>query len=380
MSVLERRLDTRATRRTAVALSAAALALLSACAADRPASMSADAADAAQASRALRSRAIPLPGANGVVHLDYLAVDRARGRVWIPAGNTGRVDVLDIGSGALTAIEGFPTAEVVLLGKRALAGPTAVTLSEDFAFVGNRGDGTICAIDARTLERGPCLAFARPGLEATADGLAYVAATREIWVTIGAPPLGVRSASPAVAVLDASNPRALVRKALVPLDGAAEGYAVDEAAGVFYTNLEDLNRTIAVDVRARRVTASWDPGCGPDGPRGLAVDSARKLVFVACTDGVAVLDARRGGVRLASAKTGGGVDNIDYVESRRELFVASAQAPTLSVFRVGDGGQLTLAGQGPTARFARVVVADASGRAYVADPAGGRILAFEPVR
>ena len=35
---------------------------------------------------------ISLPGANGVVVLDHLAYDRARGRLWVPASNTGNVD------------------------------------------------------------------------------------------------------------------------------------------------------------------------------------------------------------------------------------------------------------------------------------------------
>src|SRR5437867_4936718 len=40
------------------------------------------------------------------------------------------------------------------------------------------------------------------------------------------------------------------------------------AGGVFFTNLEDKDRTLRIDVRSRRVTTTWLPGCGDDGPKG----------------------------------------------------------------------------------------------------------------
>jgi hypothetical protein len=61
-------------------------------------------------------------------------------------------------------------------------------------------------------------------------------------------------------------------------------------------------------------------------------------------------------------------------EGRRELFVAAGKTGTLTVARVGDGGDLEVVATANTALGARVVVADAQGRAYVIDPRGGRIL------
>jgi len=59
-------------------------------------------------------RAIILPGAppTGEVFMDYIAYDRAHHRVWVPAGNTGSVDVVDAGTDRVTRIDGFSTAEV----------------------------------------------------------------------------------------------------------------------------------------------------------------------------------------------------------------------------------------------------------------------------
>jgi hypothetical protein len=69
-------------------------------------------------------RAISLPGApaSGVA-MDYLAYDRSHHRVWVPAGNTGSVDVVDTDHGHVTRIDGFPTSEIERNGKRRIVGP-----------------------------------------------------------------------------------------------------------------------------------------------------------------------------------------------------------------------------------------------------------------
>src|SRR5262249_61165414 len=51
---------------------------------------------------------INLPGATGAVALDYFAYDGATGKLWVPASNTGSVDVIDGETGAVSQITGFP--------------------------------------------------------------------------------------------------------------------------------------------------------------------------------------------------------------------------------------------------------------------------------
>ena len=88
---------------------------------------------------ALTSIALPGAPADGVF-MDYLAYDRAHHRVWVPAGNTGSVDVVDVKSGAVTRIDGFPTAEVERRGRKRVVGPSSATVGERYVYVGNRGD------------------------------------------------------------------------------------------------------------------------------------------------------------------------------------------------------------------------------------------------
>src|SRR6202035_538617 len=116
-----------------------------------------------------------------------------------------------------------------------------------------------------------------------------------------------------ITVLDTSTPGKLKVKTKIGLDGAPEGYAVDDTRGVFYTNLEDKDKTLVLDVKTHKVVATFEAQCGAEGPRGLAVDGGRGFLFVACTDHVEVLlDVAHAGTLISKLDTGAGVDNIDY--------------------------------------------------------------------
>jgi DNA-binding beta-propeller fold protein YncE len=243
-------------------------------------------------------------------------------------------------------------------------GPSSVTVTDDLVWVGSRGDDSLCAFDRRTLKKEACLK-----LPTMPDGLAYVAPTRELWSTTP------RDRTITVVDVRGKTPKLA---ATIKLDGEPEGYAVDAAHGRFYTNLEDKDRTLAIDVTTRKVVANWPTSCGGDGPRGLALDGARRLLFVACTDGAVTLDLAHDGKPVGRLKTGGGVDNIDYHGGRRLLYVASPKDAKLVIARVGDDGYLTEVAAVPTAPGARNPVVDGAGRAYLADSAGGRLVVAAP--
>ncbi len=309
----------------------------------------------------LTSRAVAVPGATGPLSFDYLAVDAARSRVYLPVGNTGSLDVFDVAHGSFTRVDGFKTAEREMHGKKRLAGPSAAAVGDGVVYVGNRATSEVCAVDAKTLVRGKCLALPTP-----TDGVAYVASAKEVWVTT--------PHDQSLTVLDAAKPENLKPKLTIKLDGDVEGYAVDEAHGLFFTNTEDKGTTLAIDLKTHKLRSTWKPGCGSDGPRGIAVDPARNLVFVACTDHVQALDAAHDGALLGKLETGAGVDNIDYVESSGLLVVAAGKAAQLTIARFDDKGVPSVVAAGPTAAGARNAVADANGNAYVPDPAAATLL------
>jgi hypothetical protein len=74
----------------------------------------------------------------------------------------------------------------------------------------------------------------------------------------------------AITIFDPALPAASHRSGTLPVDGSAEGYAVDPERGVFYTNLEDAGETLAIDVRTRSIRSRWRSGC--EEPHGLALD------------------------------------------------------------------------------------------------------------
>jgi len=281
---------------------------------------------------------IALPGASGVVALDYFAYDRATGKVWVPASNTGNVDVIDENSNAASQVTGFKTGEVALRGRKVTLGPTAVSIGEGVAYIGNRGDSSLCVIDAQTLKGGECLqvAPAAAGPAAAPDAVVYVAATKELWITTGAPPIGVASADKTIQVFDVSEPRHLKWKMKIPLDGSAEGYAVDNQRGIFYTNIEEAGKTVAIDARSHKVVAEWKVH---DDLQGLTLDSARGFLFVACGDHVVSLDVAHGGKLIDSIVTGPGLDNIDFSSEQKVLYAAASVTAILSIIDMADDGK-----------------------------------------
>ena len=311
----------------------------------------------------VRSIALPDAPAAGVF-MDYLAYDRSHHRVWVPAGNTARVDVVDVRTARVTSITGFASAEVERNGVKRTVGPSSATVGDGVVYVGNRADSSVCSIDAVSLTRRECVT-----LDSPPDGLAYVASTREVWATT--------PRDHSISVLNAAG-RSLTKTATIRLDGQPEGFAVDDQRGCFYTNLEDRDRSLRLDVRHRQVTSTWPAGCGAGGPRGLALDDERNLLMVACTGKVRVLDAGHDGALRGELAVGEGLDNIDYVASRHALYAAAARAGALTIGRLDPAGTLTLEATVPTAAGARNAVATEEGVAYIADSADGKLLVVTP--
>lgn len=311
-------------------------------------------------------QAITLPGVGPQgVFLDFIAYDALHHRVWVPAGATGRVDVIDVGSGRVSVVGGFPTTTVQYRGKKHVVGPSSVAIGDGWVYVGNRGDSSVCAISEDTLVKAACVK-----LDSMPDAVGYVQSTNQVWVTT--------PRAKAIVVLDASVPSKLAIKATIALEGAPECYAIDEARGIFYTNLEDKDRTLAIDLKSRHVSQTWQPACGDDGPRGLALDPVGDFLMVACHASVKVLDAGHGGAVVSSLNTGAGMDSINYVPARHELFAAAGVAAHLVVARLTTDGHLSIERTVPTAPRARNAVGTDTGQAFLTDSRQGKILIVAP--
>jgi DNA-binding beta-propeller fold protein YncE len=309
---------------------------------------------------------IPLLDKSGAIVLDHLAYDRSKDRLWVPASNTGDVDVIDCGFDTVSHVSGFSTGEVELEGRKARLGPTAVSVGEGVVYIGNRGNSSLCVIDSQTLARDECVPVSRASSESDTGPhqVAYVAATREVWVTTGP--------GKSIQIFDVSEAGHPKFKTKIDLDGATEGAAIDTKRGCFYTNISEKGTTTAIDLKTRKVVSKWNVGSNE--LQGLALDSQRGFLFVACTDHVVNLDITHDGKLLDSIATGAGLDDIDFSPEQKLLYAAASITATLSIIEVSDDGKFHLKALVPTAKGVRGVAAGKNSTAYLIDPGKGQIL------
>jgi DNA-binding beta-propeller fold protein YncE len=312
------------------------------------------------------TKAIALPGGGpDGIGMDYIAFDGKTGYVWVPAGGTGAVDVVNTVTGKVSQISGWKTQEMERRGTKRTVGPSSASVGDGLVYVGNRGDFTVCAVDARTLGRGAC----SHALDSMPDGVAYVAPTHEVWVTT--------PRDKSIRILDAKT---LAEKAKLSFEGEPEGFAVDVKRRRFYTNLEDKDKTLAIDLGTHKTIATWEPGCGEDGPKGLALDEPKGFLFVACAAGAEVLDAAHDGKILSKIETGDGVDNLDYSPSRKSVYVGASAAAQLTVATVDEGGTLAVVARVPTKKGARNGVVTRKGEVYLTVSPSSELLVAVPAK
>jgi DNA-binding beta-propeller fold protein YncE len=291
--------------------------------------------------------------------MDYLLFDPRTNNVWVPAGNTAAVDVIDVVTGKLRRIDGFATREVEREGRKRVVGPSSAALgTRGTVYIGNRGDSSVCAFDEDQLTKQMCGA-----LDAMPDAIAYVENTQELWVTT--------PEDSSIRILDAAT---LVQKARLALDGPPEGGVPDATRGRFYTNLEDKDVTLAIDLSSHETVATWKPSCGEEGPHGLRLDESSGVLIVACSARVETLDVAHEGAILATLATGNGVDDIDYSSKAHEVYVAAAMSGNLTIARLQDHGSLTLVASITTRRGARNGVVADNGTVYLAHSQGSELV------
>ena len=300
--------------------------------------------------------ALPGAGPDGIA-MDYLGYDPVTNTVWVPAGNTGAVDVVDASTKKVTQLSGFPAGEMGSGNRKRVVGPSSVTFGKGTVYIGDRFDSSVSAWDARTHKAG-----ASVKLDSMPDGLAYVGSTNEVWVTT--------PRDKTIRILDGAT---LVQKAKLTFDGNPEGFAVDLSRGRFYTNMEDKDLTLAIDLKSHETVATWKPACGEDGPHGLKLDEKKGYLLVACSEKTEVLDAGGSGAVLSTIDTGDGVDDLDFAPSTRMVYVGAAKAGELTAARLDESGKLSLVAKVPTHVGARNGVVSKDGTVFLGHSGSGKM-------
>jgi len=303
---------------------------------------------------------LALPGGEGGVGFDDLRYSPELRKLLVPAGRTGRLDLVDPATHAVDAIAGFSSQAPGGHGHG--EGTTSADSGGGLVFASDRTEKTLVVVDPTEKRM-----VARVKLGATPDYVRWVAPLGEVWVT-----------EPGAKVIETfrvdKSPLQLMPRGRIEVADGPESLEIDGLRRRAYANTWH-DTTVAIDLESRGIVARWNNGCS--GARGLALDTARGLAFVGCREGKAVaLDVEHGGKSVGSAPAGKGVDIIAFSSRLSHLYVPGAEAANLTVIAVGPNGSLSVLGTVATAHDGHCVAADDRGTAYVCDPDKGRLLVY----
>jgi len=238
--------------------------------------------------------------------MDYLAYDAHSGLLFVPASNTGKLDVIDTRTGKLRSVDGWPTTQ------------------RDDRIAGITGDhrgGIRVRRQPRRFEglRGGDRDAGAPRVRRRAFD-----ARRRLLRRPHARSVGHHASRQLAASAELEGPSESDRRGNDPARRAARGLCGRRATG----NRLHQSRGQGQDVGDRCPDAEGDrdlePECGEKGPRGIVVDPDGAHVFVACfAEGLREFGSN--GKILARLETGAGVDNIDWFPPGHLVYVASAQ-------------------------------------------------------
>jgi DNA-binding beta-propeller fold protein YncE len=210
----------------------------------------------------------------------------------------------------------------------------------DTVYASATGTNEIVAIDEATLR----VTARMPG-GVYPDGMAYAPAAHKLYVS--------DEHGGTETVIDLRTHR---RVATIPLGGEVGNSQYDAVTGHVLANVQTRRQLIEIDPQTDRVIARIDlPGA--DGNHGLLVEPEQRRAFIACEDNhrllVVDLEARK---VTASFAVGEGPDVLAYDPGLKYLYVA-AESGIVQVFRA-ESGELTPLGGGLVGPDAHVVAVD----------------------
>jgi DNA-binding beta-propeller fold protein YncE len=259
---------------------------------------------------------------------DYLTADSDARRVYISRGT--HVMVLDADSGK--SVGDIPDT----------SGVHGIALVPELGrgFTSNGREGTVSIFDIKTL-----VPSEKVKVGENPDAILYDPATKRVFTFNGR--------SHDSSAIDAASGKVV---GTIKLDGKPE-FAVSDAKGEIFVNLEDKSELLAIDPNKLEVKARW-PLAPCTGPSGLAMDRKNRRLFVGCDNKMmAVVDAGSGKV-LATPAIGEGVDATVF-DPETGLAFASCGEGVLTVVKEESPDKFTVAENVPTKRGARTLALDA---------------------
>jgi DNA-binding beta-propeller fold protein YncE len=302
---------------------------------------------------------VNLAGASPGIGFDDLRYSSALHRVLVPAGRSGRLDLIDPERLAVTEIGGFSATPDFSGGHD--DGPTSVDEGGGFLFVTDRTSRKIDVVDPRTNA-----ILGAVSLGAEPDYVRFVPSTRELWVTEPG-----NSQIEIFSMPDTMPPVPTVASS-IPVVNGPESLVIDAKRGRAYT-YRWQSTTVVLDVTTRAVVEEWPNGCASS--RGIALDEARGFLFAACLEGTtSVLDVDHGGHVLSSVAQGSGFDVMGYNPALGHVYLAGSACECLVTLGVSAAGKLSFLARQDAPSDTHCVTADDVGHAWVCDPKHGSLV------
>jgi DNA-binding beta-propeller fold protein YncE len=174
-------------------------------------------------------------------------------------------------------------------------------------FTSNGREGTVSIFDIKTLAL-----MTKVKVGDNPDAILYDPATKRVFTFNGR--------SHDSSAIDGASGKVL---GTIPLDGKPE-FAVSDAKGEIFVNIEDKSELVAIDPNKLEVRAKW-PLAPCTEPSGLAIDRRHRRLFAGCDNKMmAVVDADSGKV-LATPAIGEGVDATAFDDETRLAFASCGE-------------------------------------------------------
>lgn len=246
----------------------------------------------------------------------------------------------------------------------------------------------INGIHGVTFSQDASLAFASAGDAAQIVVLRMPSGSEVMRVQAGKDPDGIvfdrklavayagNGGSNSATLLSANN---LEHSTTVPLGGSPEFPQVDETTGLIYQPLEDTNEVVVVDPSRERVVSRF--AVSPcKGPKGSAIDTERKVLFVGCSNRMLlVMDLETGRV-VETVPIGRFVDVVAWDAGLQRIYTANSAGSMTVIGRSGQGSYSVLETV-PTRAGGHTLAIDAdTHKVYVICSGlhGAKVLVYEP--
>jgi DNA-binding beta-propeller fold protein YncE len=267
---------------------------------------------------------IPVGGEGG---WDYLTMDADAHRLYV--SRSTRVQVVDVEEGKVVGeVAKTPGVHGVALVPKHKRG-----------FTSNGGDNTATVFDLETLRE-----ITRTKVGNRPDAILYDPASDRVF-TFNA------GSKDATALAGADGKVA----GTVELGGRPESGVADEK-GMIYVNIVDKSEVVAIDSQKLQVKERWGLETA-QGPMGIAMDRAKRRVFVTCrNEKMVVLNADTGKV-VATLPIGKGTDACTFDPGTARAFSSNGDG-TLTVVEQQEADQYRVAANVPTQRGSRTMALD----------------------